>query len=232
MPRERLNRDRVLQAAVALADRSGIDALSMRGLAQDLGVVPMALYKHVADKDELLDGMVDVVLTEIDAPDPTLDGKTALRSRLLSARQVVLRHPWARKAIESRTRRTPTVLAYMDSVTGMFRAAGFSPDLTHHLMHALGNRIWGFSPELFEEPRDEDAPPLTPEQQAALSAEFAERYPHILEVAMAATRGDLSGVGAGCDEEFEFEFALDLLLDGAERLHARGWSSRGERAAG
>jgi hypothetical protein len=174
--------------------------------------------------------MVDVVLSEIDVPDPTLDWKTAIRARLLSARQVVLRHPWARKAIESRTRRTPTVLAYMDSVTGMFRAAGFSPDLTHHLMHALGNRIWGFSPELFEEPRDENAPPLTPEQLTALAAEFAQRYPHILEVAMAATRGDLSGVGAGCDEEFEFEFALDLLLDGAERLHARGGSSRAGRA--
>jgi len=226
MPRERLNRDRVLQAAVALADRSGIGAVSMRALAQDLGVVPMALYKHVRDKDELLDGMVDVLIDEFEPPDPALDWKAAIRHRLLSARRVVLRHPWARKAIESRTRRTPTVLAYMDSVTGMFLAAGFSADLTHHLMHALGNRIWGFSPELFEEPRDDDAPPLTPEQQAALAAEFAQRYPHILEVAMAATRGDLSGVGAGCDEEFEFGFALDLLLDGAGRLHARHWSSR------
>jgi AcrR family transcriptional regulator len=226
MPRERLNRERVLHAAVALADRSGIEALSMRALAQDLGVVPMALYKHVKDKDELLDGVVDVVLGEIDPADPALDWKAAIRHRLLSARRVVLRHPWARTAIESRTRRTPTVLAYMDSVTGMFRAAGFSPDLTHHLMHALGNRIWGFSPELFEEPPDENAPPLTPEQQQAMAAEFAQRYPHILEVAMAATRGDLSGVGGGCDEEFEFEFALDLLLDGAERLHRRGWSSR------
>jgi AcrR family transcriptional regulator len=226
MPRERLNRERVLHAAVALADRSGIEALSMRALAQDLGVVPMALYKHVKDKDELLDGVVDVVLGEIDPPDPALDWKAAIRHRLLSARRVVLRHPWARTAIESRTRRTPTVLAYMDSVTGMFRAAGFSADLTHHLMHALGNRIWGFSPELFEEPPDQNAPPPTPEQQQAMAAEFAQRYPHILEVAMAATGGDLSGVGGGCDEEFEFEFALDLLLDGAERLHRRGWSSR------
>src|SRR3954452_12053392 len=227
MPRERLNRDRVLHAAVALADRSGIGAVSMRGLAQELGVVPMALYKHVADKEELLDGMVDVVLGEIEPADPALEWKAAVRQRLLSARRAVLRHqPWARQAIESRTRRSPTVLAYMDSVTGIFRAAGFSPDLTHHLMHALGNRIWGFSPELFEEPRDESAPPLPPEQQQAMAAEFAQRYPHILEIAMAATRGDLSGVGQGCDEEFEFEFALALLLDGAERLHARGWSSR------
>ena len=101
-----LNRDRVLAGAVALADEAGIGAVSMRRLAQHLGVVPMALYKHVADKDELLDGMVDVVLAEIAPPDPSLGWKDAVRQRLLSARRAVLRHPWARQAIESRTRRT------------------------------------------------------------------------------------------------------------------------------
>ncbi|WP_407107179.1 TetR/AcrR family transcriptional regulator C-terminal domain-containing protein [Rhodococcus aetherivorans] len=113
----------------------------------------------------------------------------------------------------------------MDSVAGMFRAGGFSVDLTHHVMHALGNRIWGFSPELFDEAQDEHAPPLDPQTQQAIAAEFAQRYPHLLEIAMAATHGDLSGVGQGCDEQLEFEFALDLLLDGAERLHRQGWSS-------
>ena len=221
-----LSRDRVLQAAVALADSVGIDALSMRRLAQELGVVPMALYKHVANKDELLDGMVDVVLGGIEPLDPTPDWRTAVRRRVLSARQAVLRHPWARRAIESRTRRTPVVLAYMDSLAGTFRAGGFSADLTHHVMHALGNRIWGFSPELFDEPRDPDAPPPTPEQQQAMAAEFAQRYPHILEIATVATQGDLSRVGAGCDEQFEFEFALDVLLDGFERLREQGWTSR------
>jgi AcrR family transcriptional regulator len=222
-----LSRDRVLRAAVTLADDAGITSVSMRRLAQDLGVVPMALYKHVANKDELLDGMVDLVIGEVEPPDPTLDWKDAVRQRVLSARRAVLRHPWARQAIESRTRRTPAVLAYMDSVTGMFRAGGFSVDLTHHVMHALGNRIWGFSPELFEEPRRADPPRLDPEAQEAMAREFARRYPHILEIATAATGGDLSGVGQGCDEQFEFEFALDLLLDGAERLHRRGWHSRG-----
>jgi len=215
----------VLRAAVALADELGIAGVSMRRLAQQLGVVPMALYKHVADKDELLDGMVDVVIAEFDAPDPAQEWKDGVRQRVLSARRAVLRHPWARQAIESRTRRTPAVLGYMDSVAGTFRAGGFSVDLTHHLMHALGNRIWGFSPELFDEPQDGDAPPLTPEAQQAMAAEFAQRYRHVLEIAVAATRGDLSGVGQGCDEDFEFEFALDLLLDGAERLHRQGWSS-------
>jgi AcrR family transcriptional regulator len=220
-----LNRDRVLRAAVALADEVGVGGVSMRRLAQQLGVVPMALYKHVADKDELLDGMVDVVIGEFDPPDPAPDWKDGVRQRVLSARRAVLRHPWARQAIESRTRRTPAVLGYMDSVAGALRAGGFSVDLTHHVMHALGNRIWGFSPELFDEPADDGAPPPSPESQQTMAAEFAKRYPHILEIAVAATSGDLSGVGQGCDEQFEFEFALDLLLDGAERLHRRGWSS-------
>ena len=221
-----LNRERVLRAAVALADEAGIAGVSMRLLAQRLGVVPMALYKHVADKEELLDGMVDVVLSEFDPPEPGRDGADGVRQRVLSARRAVVRHPWARQAIESRTRRTPAVLAYMDSVAGTLRAGGFSADLTHHVMHALGNRIWGFSPELFDAPADEGAPAPTPEQQQAMAAEFGQRYPHILEIAVAATRGDLAGVGGGCDEDFEFEFALDLLLEGADRLRRHGWTSR------
>jgi AcrR family transcriptional regulator len=220
-----LSKERVLHAAVALADDAGIDSVSMRGLAQELGVVPMALYKHVANKDELLDGMVDLVIDEIEPADPALDWRSAVRQRILSARRAVLRHPWARQTIESRTRRTPAVLDHMDSVAGLFRAGGFSVDLTHHVMHALGNRIWGFSPEMFDEPQSADSPSLSPEEQAALVGEFARRYPHILEIATAATEGDLSGVGQGCDEQFEFEFALDLLLDGADRLSRTGWSS-------
>ena len=222
-----LTRDRVLHAAVDLADVVGIEALSMRRLAQELGVVPMALYKHVANKDELLDGMVDVVLQEIAPADPGPSWQDAVRARVLSARQAVLRHPWARKAIESRTHRTPVVLSYMDSLAGTFIGGGFTADQTHHVMHTLGNRIWGFSPELFDEPADPAAPAPTPEQQEAMAAEFAQRYPYILEIAVAATRGDLGRVGAGCDEQFEFEFALDLLLDGFERLRAQGWSSTG-----
>jgi hypothetical protein len=113
----------------------------------------------------------------------------------------------------------------MDSLAGGFRAGGFSADLTHHVMHALGNRIWGFSPELFDEPEGETPQTLSPEALEAMAREFAEKYPNILAIATAATDGDLSRVGAGCDEQFEFEFALDLLLDGAERLHRQGWNS-------
>jgi AcrR family transcriptional regulator len=221
-----LSTERVLRAGVALADDAGIDSVSMRGLAQELGVVPMALYKHVANKDQLLNGMVDLVIREIDPPAPDPAWKSVVRKRILSARRAVLRHPWARQAIESRTQRTPVVLEYMDSLAGAFRAGGFSADLTHHVMHALGNRIWGFSPELFDEPQDEGSPGPSPEAQQAMVREFGQRYPHILAIAMAATEGDLSRVGSGCDEQFEFEFGLDLVLDGVERLHRMGWSSR------
>ncbi|MGY1814363.1 TetR/AcrR family transcriptional regulator [Blastococcus sp. SYSU D00820] len=220
--REPLNRDRVLAAAVALADQAGLAAVSMRRLAQELGVVPMALYKHVADKEELLDGMVDVVIGGIAPPAPGLDWKSTVRERVLAARRAVLAHPWARQAIESRTRRSLVVLGHMDAVTGGFRAGGLSPDLVHHVMHALGNRIWGFSPELFNAPPGEPAASPTAEERAAMAEEFGRRFPHILEIAAAT---DPSGTQGGCDEEFEFGFALDLLLDGAERLHRAGWSS-------
>ena len=145
----------------------------MRRLAQRLGVVPMALYKHVADKDELLDGMVDVVIEEFAPPDPALGWKDRVRQQLLSARRAVLRHPWARRAIESRTQRTPAVLAYMDAVAGTLIAGGFSADLAHHVMHALGNRIWGFSPEMFDESQSEPelvAPRLSPIRRRRLSS--------------------------------------------------------------
>ena len=152
-----LSRDRVLAAAVALADEVGIEALSMRRLAQELGVVPMALYKHVANKEELLDGMVDALVSEIDPPVRDAGWKDAVRLRVLSARRALLRHPWARQVLESRTNKTPAVLGYMDSFIGMFLAGGFSVDLTHHVMHALGSRMWGFTQELFDDSAGGDA---------------------------------------------------------------------------
>ncbi|MER7506531.1 TetR/AcrR family transcriptional regulator C-terminal domain-containing protein [Nonomuraea pusilla] len=215
--RATLNRDRVLRAAVALADETGIESLSMRHLAQELGVVPMALYKHVANKEQLLDGMVDAVVGEIEAPDGDTDWKSALRRRILSARSTLLRHPWASRVIESRPHPTPAVLDHLNAVIGTFRAGGFSVDLTHHVMHALGSRVWGFTPELF---------PGEPDTQGAPPQELARRYPHVVELAMAVAHDEESVVGGGCDDQFEFEFALDLLLDGFERLHRQGWTSR------
>jgi AcrR family transcriptional regulator len=223
-----LNRDRVLRAAVELADEAGIDALNMRNLAQMLGVVPMAPYKHVANKEELLDGMVDVVVGEIDPPLGGTDWKIAVRQRILSARRVLLRHRWARRVMESRTTLTPVVLEYMDSTSGMFRAGGFSVDLTHHVSHALGSRMWGFTQELFDASASSDPDQATnpdPDTQAVAAHEMAGRYPYLTEIAMAAAHDQDSVVGPGCDDQFEFEFAVDLLLDGFERLHQQGWSS-------
>lgn len=221
--RVRLNRERVLAAAVALADRIGIDALSMRRLATELGVVPMALYKHVASKEELLDGMVEVIVEEIDPPIGDAEWKTTVRERVLCARRVLLRHPWARSVLETRTVSTPTVLAYQESFIGMFLAGGFTVDLTHHVMHAIGSRMWGFTQELFD---GSVAPPLPPEAMAAMVQQLGAIYPNILAVATSGIHDEHSVVGAGCDDQFEFEFALDLLLDGIERLHERRWASR------
>ncbi|MGW5667136.1 TetR/AcrR family transcriptional regulator [Micromonospora sp. NPDC003776] len=220
-----LSRDRILRAAVALADEAGIESLSMRNLAQDLGVVPMALYKHVANKDELLDGMIDVIVSEIDPPVLGTDWKHTIRRRILSARQVLRRHPWAPLAIESRNMATPAILAYLDSMVATFQAGGFSADLAHHVMHAMGSRILGFSQELFDASRQAGRSGTSnPDQPAALPPEVAARFPHLAEIAMAASHDD-SVVGQGCDDQFEFEFALDLLLDGIERLHQQGWTS-------
>ncbi len=230
-PRTPLNRMAVLDAAIALADAEGIDAVSMRWLAEPLGVVPMALYKHVADKDDLLDGMVDRLIeqfssgTEAGAAATTAesgqDWAAAVRGSVFSARAVIHRHPWARRVIESRTRRTPAVLGHMERVTQHFLAGGLSPDLTHHVMHLLGNRIWGFSPELFNDPGNGSRAAAqrsrtTPDPDPA-------DYPGITAIATDARARRPEAVG--CDEEFEFRFALDVILDGIERMRATGWSS-------
>lgn len=217
-----LNRARVLEAAIAFADASGLEALSMRSLADTLGVVPMALYKHVSNKDQLIDGMIDRVIGEIDPPLTDTDWRTAVRARILSAREALLRHPWATAAMEGRSTPTPVVLGYMDSMIGMFLAAGFSVDLTHHCMHALGSRMFGFSQELY---RGGQAP--TPDGEATRMLAMA--YPNIVKVATKADHDHGTVVGGGCDDQFEFEFALDLVLDGFELLRQRDWRSEDRR---
>jgi AcrR family transcriptional regulator len=212
--RRSLNRERVLRTAVALADEGGVESLSMRKVAQELGVVPMALYRHVANKDEMLDGMIDLVVGEIDPPPGGTDWKAAIRARILSARRALLRHPWASRVIESRTEPGPAMLEYMDSMIGLFRAGGFSIDLTHHAMHTMGSRMLGFSQELYEDSSDTD-----PQADAEMWEAMADRYPSIAELARSVFHDDATVVGGrGCDDQFEFEFALDLMLDGLERL--------------
>jgi AcrR family transcriptional regulator len=208
-----LSRERVLRTAVALADRDGVEAISMRRVSSELGVVPMALYKHVANKEELLDGMLDVVVAEFDPPRTDLEWRDAVRERILSARRALLRHPWASRVMETRTEPTPVVMAYMDSMIRMFRDGGFTIELTHHAMHAMGSRLMGFSQELFNDTSDTD-----PEIEAEMFTQLAGVYPGIYELYLSITHDDGSVVGPGCDDQFEFEFALDLLLGGLERM--------------
>jgi len=214
--REPLTKQRILRASVALADKGGVESLSMRRLAQQLGVVPMALYKHVANKDELFDGMIDVVVGEIDPPIEGADWKTTMRERILSARRALLRHPWASSVLESRGEPTPTVIGYMDSMMGVFLDGGFSVDLMHHAMHVMGSRILGFSQELFD-----DTASMPADEAAEIWTQMAEYYPNIAKlvpVAIGTHEGPV--VGGGCDDQFEFEFALDLVLGGLERLRS------------
>ena len=216
-PRIPLSRERILRAAVALADDGGVESISMRKIAEELDVVPMALYRHVANKDELLDRMVDVVVGEIDPPETGVDWKTAMRRRILSARRALLRHPWASRVIESRGDPTPAVIEYMDQMMGLFLAGGFSIELTHHAMHAMGSRMLGFSQELFDDSADVD-----PAVEADMWRAMADRYPNIAQLVEIVMHDEATVVGAGCDDQFEFEFALDLMLDGLERI--RGYA--------
>lgn len=223
--REPLSRDRILRTAVALADEGGLESISMRRIAQELGVVPMALYKHVANKDELLDGMIDVVVGEIDPPIEGADWRTTMRERILSARRAQLRHPWASRVLESRGEPSPAVIGYLDSMMGVLLAGGFSIELMHHALHVMGSRILGFSQELFD-----DTSSMPEDEARAMWSELAHVYPNLAALAGAYFAGRVTHegpvVGGGCDDQLEFEFALDLILDGLERLRV---SERGDR---
>ena len=216
-----LNKERVIRAAVELADEKGIDILNMRNLAEKLGVVPMALYKHVANKEELLDEMIDSIVREIEPLIAGADWRSAMTHRILSAREALVRHPWSPHVIESRTHASSVVLDYMNSLVGIFLNAGFSADLTHYAMHTIGSRMWGFIQEVFPTATQPDDPDVL----AAIFAEFSVRYPYIIEMATAAQHNDGTSIVQGCDDQSEFEFALDILLDGFERLRQENWSS-------
>ena len=151
-----------------------------------------AIYKHVANKEELLDGMVEVIVGEIDPPAWAQTGRRDPATGSSRPRRALLRHRWACQVIESRTHAPPLVLDYMDSLIGMFRAGGFSVDLTHHVMHALGSRMWGFT-------RSSSTPPPTadPDVRAAMFDQLAAQYPYIIEIATAGfTRKDRPWVEA------------------------------------
>jgi AcrR family transcriptional regulator len=206
-----LTRERVLHTAIHLADRGGIDALSMRKLGQELGVEAMALYRHVRDKTDLLDAVVEVVVGEIERVTPGDDWKADLRAQAIAARRVMLRHPWARRALEDRGTTGAATLAHIEAVLAILHAGGFPIDLAHHSLHLLGSRVFGFSQDLFEEGGDDAAAEADPIVMGAM----AERFPRITELARAASH---EGILGRCDDDVEFAFGLDLILDGLERL--------------
>jgi AcrR family transcriptional regulator len=201
----------VLEAAVDLADRDGIDALSMRKLGQELGVEGMALYRHVRDKEAILDGIVDVVMSEIDAPDRSHNWKTSLRKLSLAARDVMLRHPWAPAVIVTRPEVGPATLRHIDHVLRLLEAGGFALDMAHHALHVLGSRVFGFTQDPFNDTTDVRPDAAT---AAAIAQTLSATYPNVGKLAAAATHD--GGLG-GCDDDFEFAFGLDLILDGLER---------------
>ena len=210
-PRSPLTRERVLEAAIDLADQAGIDALSMRKLGGTLGVEGMALYRHVRDKDDLLDGMVDTVMGEVPAPDVDAgDWKTAMRELAVGARAVMLRHPWAPAAIVARPDVGPATLRHIDRVLRILESGGFSIDMAHHALHVLGSRVFGFTQDPFN---DQAEPRPDPATAVAIATALAATYPNVGKLAMAATHD--GGLG-GCDDDFEFGFGLDLILDGLE----------------
>ncbi len=217
-----LSRGRVLDAALLLVDREGLAALSMRRLAQELGVEAMSLYNHVASKDELLDGLVEAVMGEIEVPPVVLPWKEALRRRSASARRVFLRHPWAPGLSESRRRAGPVRLAACEAVLAVFARAGFSGRLAMSAFLVLDSFVYGFTQQ------EAHFPASGVDRVEAVSAFRAEhdlsRFPALARITEDARRQAQEGA-AGYDEEFAF--GLDLVLDGLETRLVREQGLRG-----
>lgn len=211
----------MFQAAIDLADDGGIRSVTMRNLAAALEVEAMSLYHHVANKEAVLDGVADAIVCEIEedlggfvvdaSPDTW---RELLRERILTARRVMLRHPWAPALIETRSTTTPTILRYMDSLLGILLQGGFSYDLGHHTLHALGSRALGFNQELFA-----PAPESTEDGSSNMVGEMAVELPNLVGMLSQVVHDDPDSTLGWCDDQTEFEFGLDVLLDGlAKRI--------------
>lgn len=214
--REPVSRERALAVAVALADRGGLDQLTMRRLAEELGVEAMSLYHHVPNKDAILAGMIDLVFAEIELPPRDVDWKTAMRRRAASVRAALTRHPWALRIMESQRAPGPSTLEHHDAVLGCLRRAGFSVALTAHAYAVLDSYIYGFiHTEL-------NLPLQTTEETHEVAKAIFEKlppgaYPHLVEMTMEHV------LKPGYSYGNELDFGLELILDGLERaLHEEG----------
>jgi AcrR family transcriptional regulator len=207
-----LSRERVLQAALTLADEHGIDSLSMRRLGEELGVEAMSLYKHTANKDDILDGIVDLVASEIELPAIGGDWKAAMRRRATSAHEVLLRHPWAAMLFVSRANVGPAMLRYVDATIGCLREAGFSYSMADHAWNAIDNHVYGFTLQKLNFPFKPEE--YAPAAQAFLPRIPPDRYPYLNGLSQEVIAGRHSGL-------HDFQFGLELILDGLERLLRR-----------
>lgn len=206
-----LSRERVLRAAIEVADQDGLESLTMRRLGGHLGVEAMSLYKHVANKDEILDGIIDLVIGEIVLPSIEAEWRAAMRQRAVSAREVLSSHPWAIGMMESRATMGPAALRYTDTVIGCLRGGGFSVRMTAHAFLLLDSYIYGFVVQ------ETSAPFRSTEDTAERAGAVLEtlptdEYPHLAEMA-----GE-HAAGPGHDYADGFEFGLELILDALETL--------------
>ncbi|WP_433727969.1 TetR/AcrR family transcriptional regulator [Actinoplanes sp. CA-051413] len=205
-----LSRERVLNGALAVADAEGVDSLTMRLLADHLGVKPMALYHHVANKSEIIDGIVDLVFSEIELPSTSGGWRSEMKRRACSARHVLKRHPWSIALLQSRTHPGPATLRHHNAVIGTLRGAGFSVAMTAHAYALLDSYIYGFA--LSEASLPINGPETVAEVAGSMMLQYlAEDYPHLSEF---STEHILQ---PGYDFGQEFEFGLELVLDGLTR---------------
>ncbi|MGW3285585.1 TetR/AcrR family transcriptional regulator [Streptomyces sp. NPDC001002] len=209
-PREPLTRQRVLRAAVELADSGGLETLSMRKLGEAVGVEAMSLYNHVGGKEDLLDGMVDLVFGEVELPAPGEDWREAMRQRAASMRRVLSGHRWAIGLMESRSRPGPATLRHHDAVLGCLRQGGLSLPMTAHAISVLDSYIYGFA--LQEKALPFESPDETAELAESIMSGFGDgEYPYLTEIATAHV------MRPGYDYSDEFEFGLELILNGLQR---------------
>jgi AcrR family transcriptional regulator len=201
-----LSRERVLSGALEVADAGGITALTIRSLADKLGVKPMSVYHHVANKDEILDCIVDLVFSEIELPTAGGDWHTEMRRRAISARQALRRHPWAIQLLQSRTDPGPATLRHHNAIIGSLRGAGFSVQMTAHAFALIDSYVFGFA--LSEAALPIHGPETVAEVAGSMMRQFpTDAYPHLVEF---STEHILK---PGYDFGAEFEFGLDLILD-------------------
>lgn len=208
-PRAPLSRERLLRAAINLADDSGIESLTMRKLAQVLGIEAMSLYYYVASKADLLDGMVELVVSEMELPSDGADWKAAMRNSTISAYKTLLRHRWAARLMMSSIRVSPARSQWMEGILRCLREGGFSANLTHHAYHALESHIMGFTLWV-------TSFPIKPEEFANVGATFLREFP-VNEYPYLAEHIKQHVNPSEHEEKSEFEFGLDLILDGLER---------------